>query len=76
MIEFLKNLINPVNIAIVVGILAVLRVIGESLIAIGKLKEGKDKFDTLGAKILRGVGFIGKLFAYFGIGNSKKWIFI
>ena len=69
---FLKELANPVNIAIIVGLLAVLRAAGEGLIAVGKLKEGEDAFDTIGAKTLKVVEFVGKILAYFGLGNSDK----
>lgn len=69
--QFFENLTNPVNIAIVVAILAVVRSIGEGLIRIGEQIEGKDKFDTIGAKLMKVVKFVGKILTYFGLGNSK-----
>jgi len=72
MIEFLKNLGSVTNIAILLAVVAMLRVFGEGLIAIGEAKEGEDKYDIWGVKIMKLVAFIGKIFTYLGIGNHKE----
>jgi hypothetical protein len=72
MIEFLKNLGSVTNIAILIAVVALIRVFGEGLIAIGKAKEGEDAFDIWGIKVMKVVTFIGKIFTYLGIGNHEE----
>lgn len=75
LIEWLKS---PENVAalsaVFVAFAAALRVLGELLIAIGKMKKDnpEDWFDRVGAKLCSAAEKLGKFLAWLGIGNKKK----
>ena len=72
----MTNLINllksPEFIALLVGSLAMLRGIGEFFMYLGKVIPGEDWAEGLSAKISKICTWIGKAFAWLGIGNSTK----
>ena len=65
---------DPKVIAIILGALGALRVIGALLVKIGELNPKEDWFDSAGSFLLKLVGTIGKLLSYIGIGNNSKRI--
>jgi len=63
---------SPEFIALLVGFLAALRGIGELFMLLGKVIPGEDWAEGVSAKISKIVTFIGRVFAWLGIGNNKK----
>lgn len=69
---FISLVSSPEFIAVLVGFMVMLRAIGEFFMYLGRVIPGKDFAETLSGKIAKACDFIGRIFAWLGIGNNTK----
>lgn len=74
--ELIDYLRQPENLAMIaaafVALAAAIRGLGELFLAIGKLNKEPDRWDSFGKTLCNLSTKIGKLLAFFGIGNKQK----
>ena len=76
MIEFIRKmweaLSKPEVLAVIIAIPVLLRALGEFFKKLGEAIPGDDWAESVSAKISKAVIWIGKVFAWLGIGNPKS----